>query len=172
MAAQLVILTGPRGSGKTQACLKLAEAALARGKAPVGLISPAVFEDGHKTAIDLLDLGSGKRRRLAERPPPGAAGTAGLGWRFDATVLAWGNAILDRLPAGGLLVLDELGPLEFEHGQGLSAGLALLDARRHRLAVAVVRPELLTAALSRWPWAQTSDPLGLNDATARKDDPP
>lgn len=27
------------------------------------------------------------------------------------------------------------------------------DARRYRLAVAVVRPELLDAAMARWPWA-------------------
>lgn len=170
MEARLAILTGPRGCGKTQACLQLAEAALAQGDAPAGLVSPAVFEDGDKTAIDLLDLGSGERRRLAERPPPGAAGTAGLGWRFDATALAWGNAILERLPAGGLLILDELGPLEFGHGRGLSAGLALLDARRHRQAVAVVRPELLPVALSRWPWARLCDPAGLDAAITGKDE--
>ena len=107
---------------------------------------------GDKTAIDLLELASGQRQRLAERPRPGESGTAGLGWRFDPAVLDRGNALLEKLPPGELLLIDELGPLEFRGEGGFIAGFAAIDARHYRLAVVVVRPELLDAARQRWPW--------------------
>ncbi|MBV2193943.1 MAG: hypothetical protein KUL81_11460, partial [Azonexus sp.] len=62
---QLVLLSGERGAGKTAWCRSLA--GLAQGMTVAGLASPAVFCDGRKTAIDLLDLSRGETRRLAER---------------------------------------------------------------------------------------------------------
>ena len=53
---------------------------------------------------------------------------------------------------GELLLIDELGPLEFRGEGGFIAGFAAIDARHYRLAVVVVRPELLDAARQRWPW--------------------
>lgn len=148
---RLVLLTGGRGSSKTRWCGELAQAARDAGLSLAGVISPPVYAAG-KIAIDLLAVATGERRRLAERPPPGEPGTAGLGWRFDLAALAWGNAILDNTSACDLLLIDELGPLEFRGEGGLLAGFAAIEARRYRLAVAVVRPELLDTARARWPW--------------------
>ncbi|HNQ05502.1 MAG TPA: nucleoside-triphosphatase [Thiobacillaceae bacterium] len=148
----LILLTGTRSAGKTRWCGELVRTARAARLHVAGLLSPPVFEGGRKTAIDLVDLTTGERRRLAERPSPGLTGMAGLGWRFDLAVLAWANARLARLAACDLLVIDELGPLEFRGEGGFAAAFTQLDARRYRLAVAVVRPELLHAAQIRWPW--------------------
>ena len=60
--------------------------------------------------------------------------------------------MLEKLPPGELLLIDELGPLEFRGEGGFIAGFAAIDARHYRLAVVVVRPELLDAARQRWPW--------------------
>jgi nucleoside-triphosphatase THEP1 len=147
----LVLLTGPRGSGKSRWCERLAGAGRAAGLNVTGFVSPAVFESGAKTAIDLLDVSTGARRRLADRPPPGVPGTAGLGWSFHPETLAWGNEVLERIGPCDLLVLDELGPLELRHEGGLASCFPVLAARRHRLAVVVVRPELLGEAHRRWP---------------------
>ncbi|MBK8595236.1 MAG: hypothetical protein IPN83_06515 [Holophagales bacterium] len=147
----LVLLTGTRGTGKSRWCERLAGVGRAAGLDVAGLVSPAVVESGVKTAIDLLDLGSGARRRLADRPPPGLPGTAGLGWRFHPETLAWGNEVLGRTGPCDLLVLDELGPLELRDESGFAASFPALAARRYRLAVVVVRPELLGEAHRRWP---------------------
>lgn len=159
----LILLTGPRGSGKTRWCERLSRAARVAELTVAGLVSPAVFEAGVKTAIDLLDLPTGTRRRLAERPPPGVPGTAGLGWRFEEETIAWGNTILGRTGPCDLLVIDELGPLEFRDEGGLSTAFAAVEARRYRRAVVVVRPELLDGARARWPW--TTDVYEVDGTT-------
>ncbi|HRA79959.1 MAG TPA: nucleoside-triphosphatase [Thauera sp.] len=161
-AQRIVIVSGGRGVGKTRFCRALVEAARGAGLVVAGLLSPAVFAEGGKTAIDLTDLASGETRRLAERARADAPGTAGLGWHFDPAALDWGNQVLQAAAASDLLVIDELGPLEF-HGQGgLSAGFTAIEAARHRQAIVVVRPELVVTARLRWPGAAVVEPtVGL-----------
>lgn len=149
---RLVLVTGGRGSSKTRWCLAVREAAQWADLTVAGVISPPVYGESGKIAIDLLDAATGERRRLAKRPPPGMAGTAGLGWQFDTAVLAWGDALLKNSPPCDVLFVDELGPLEFRGDGGFIAGFAAIEARRYRMALAVVRPELIDAALARWPW--------------------
>lgn len=149
----LALLTGGRGAGKTRWCEAFARAGREVGLAVSGLVSPAVLARGEKTGIDLLDVASGQRRRLAERARADLPGTEGLGWRFDPETLALGNALLARIATCDLLLVDELGPLEFGRGSGLTAAFALLDASRYRLAVVVLRPALVAAARARWPEA-------------------
>jgi nucleoside-triphosphatase THEP1 len=148
---RLVLLTGGRGSGKTHWCLAVRDAACRTGITVAGVVSPPVHAHGGKFAIEVMDAASGERRRLAVRPPRNETGTAGLGWRFDAAALAWGDAVLQNAPACDLLLIDELGPLEFCGEGGFSHGFAAIAARRYRLAIIVVRPERLPDALARWP---------------------
>lgn len=157
---RIVILSGGRGAGKTSWCLALANIARELGLAVAGLVSPAVFREGRKIAIDLRDLRDNETRRLAERPAPGTPGTAGLGWRFETSTLAWGNRIVESAGACDLLMIDELGPLEFRDDAGLNEAFAAVDAGEYRLAVLVVRPELVPEASRRWPEAQVVRPLG------------
>lgn len=158
--SELVILTGPSGCGKTRYCLELARLAAEQSLRPVGLASPPVLENGLKTGIDLLDLASGERRRLAAhrslaepgRPP--APGSLTREWQFDLEALAWGEAQLGRIGAACLLVLDELGPFELLDGRGWLSGMRLVDNRSYRWGCVTVRPSLLGTALERWPWAR------------------
>lgn len=165
-----LLVTGARGTGKSEWCAAVAAAARARGVEVVGVSSPAVFaEDGggrRKVAIDLLDLGGGGRRRLAEVRRDDEPGTATQRWRFDESALAWGNEVLREAARGDgravgvpprLLVVDELGPLEFVRGVGLMAGLAAVDEGRYAAAFVVVRPALVDEALRRWPDATVLD---------------
>lgn len=157
-AQRIVIVSGGRGAGKTSFCQVLVKAARSAGLVVAGLVSPAVFVQGGKAAIDLSDLASAETRRLAERACADAPGTAGLGWRFDPTVLEWGNQVLQAAAASDLLVIDELGPLEFLGQGGLSAGFAAIEDGRHRQVIVVVRPELIAAARLRWPGAIVVEP--------------
>lgn len=150
----LTLLTGPRGCGKTTACLSLLEQAKIAGLDAAGLISPAVFEGERKVGIEVRDIRTGHSHRLA-RVNEGAA-SAGLstpGWIFDEGVMAWGNTVLQATTPCDLLIVDELGPLEWEQGRGWLAGLAAADTEAYNWAVVVVRPELLPLALARWPHA-------------------
>jgi nucleoside-triphosphatase THEP1 len=74
-----------------------------------------------------------------------------------AETLEWGNVILENINSCDLFILDEVGPLEFEYGIGLIAGLDIIDSRKRFPSIVVVRPSLLALADKRWPWAQVLD---------------
>lgn len=151
-AGRLILVTGPIGAGKTSFCLAAVRWACERGWQTAGLVSPPVFEQGVKVGIDAVDLRSGKRRRLARRRNGGnEAEIATTGWVFDPEALHWGNQVLAEALPCDLLVVDELGPLEFERGQGWLSGLTAVDNRRYRLGLVTIRPELLEKARGRWP---------------------
>lgn len=158
----LVLLSGLSGAGKTTWCLDLVRRARQMGLVPVGLVSPAVFENDVKVAIDVMDIRSGQKRRLArrqcERRQINPDGTITPQWALDESALAWGNQILTDLGRAqqdelDILIIDEMGWMEWEKGAGLMQGMQLLDGQRYRLAVVPVRSRLLDNAVKRWPWA-------------------
>lgn len=152
----LLILSGPSGAGKSSLCARLAEDARTAGLVTGGLIARAVFSDDRKIAIELVDQLSGERRHVAGRRAAGDAGLTTEQWTFDPAALAWGDQRLRELPPCDLIFIDELGPLELRRGQGLLAGLALIERRGARIIV-VIRPELLAEARTRWPWGAVLD---------------
>lgn len=168
--AELVFITGPSGAGKTRWCQELVRLASAHGVQVCGLLSPAVIVRASKVAIELLDIATGRKTRLAARRRPSASDNSKPGiltqdWRFNPKALAWGNHILASLPESiPLLILDELGPLEFLQNQGFTKAMDLISRRGYRLACVVVRPELLSQALQRWPWGR---PLLLKTGTGQ-----
>jgi nucleoside-triphosphatase THEP1 len=157
----MFLLTGASGAGKTAYCQQLLLLARNADLAPAGLISPAVFAAGVKTGIDLMDVASGERRRLAERRQRSSEVADSTlvteNWRFDPGVLAWGNRILEEIGYTQLFILDELGPLELLENRGLVAGLSIIDQVRFRHACVVIRPALLPTAQERWPWGLVQD---------------
>lgn len=165
---RLILITGPPGAGKTRWCRAL-RAAARDARYPVrGVLSVAVFYEERKVAIDLVDAAGGERRRLAvlrawpSGIPLSLTLSQGNGdivpatgrWQFDPATLAWGNHLLQQAGDGDVLIVDEIGPLEFKQGRGFQAGLAALDRGDYRLGCATVRPSLLAMARSRWPGSQ------------------
>jgi nucleoside-triphosphatase len=147
----LFLITGSRGAGKTTFCSRLAQAAREAGWRPAGLISRPIFEGTVRTAIDAEDLRTGEVRRLAAVAGAGDPVTPGTKqWQFDPLALQWGNQVLADSTPCDLLVVDELGPLELERGEGWQAGLAAVDTRQYAIALVVIRPELLGEVLLRW----------------------
>lgn len=147
----LFLITGSRGAGKTTFCSRLVKAAREAGWQPGGLISHPVFEESRRAAIDTEDLRTGEIRRLAAAVAPGEAATPGTKhWLFDPGALEWGNRVLAKCTPCDLLVVDELGPLELERGEGWQAGLAAVDSQQYAIALVVIRAELLGKVLLRW----------------------
>ena len=143
----LMIITGWRGIGKTSLCRVAADLARDAGWTVRGVCSPTRFENGRKQGKDALDLSTQQQRPLAAYAPP----PADPEWILDPQTLAWGDAVFRSAVPADLLVVDELGPYELEHGQGWLSALRALDSAQYRLALAVVRPELIPIARQRWP---------------------
>lgn len=148
-----IILTGWRGSGKTITCQHWLEQAHQAGWTVSGLISPAVFENGSKTAIDVVNLKTGERRRLANLVNRNTGFDVTDWWDFSPQVMEWCNTVLNDHSPCDLFMVDELGPLEFLRQQGWVNAFQALKERFFQHAVVVIRPELLEEALHLWPEA-------------------
>jgi nucleoside-triphosphatase THEP1 len=154
---QLILLTGPRGSGKTTRCAELVSQARTTGLNPIGLLSPAVFKDEKKIGIDLFNIATTEQRPLARRWSENSKGIKMGEWCFDPFCFAWGNQILNEFNVSDTIFLDELGPLEFEQNLGLVEGLKLIDEERFHRTFIVIRPELIGLAQRRWPDSKVMD---------------
>lgn len=154
---QLLLVTGLSGAGKTTWCLRLAQAAGEEGLTVAGILSPGIFIGSRKLGIGVRDLYGGEERQLARLRENEDAELATPRWVFEAEALDWANQKLGSYPMTDVLIIDELGPLEFLRGEGLISGLARIDSGNYRTACVVVRSSLLPKALQRWPHALVVD---------------
>jgi len=148
---QLILVTGLSGAGKTTWCTRLVELVRQQGLSVSGVLSPSIIENRHKVGINILDLQTGEARQLARLREESAITVGTPRWAFNDEAVAWANQVLARLVQTDLLVMDELGPVEFLQDKGLTAGLARLDSGAYKVACAVIRSSLLPNALQRWP---------------------
>jgi len=175
----LWLVVGESGSGKTTFCQQVVALARQRGATVGGLLCPARLENGTKVGFDVLDLSSGVQRRLGWQreiaaPLPFTAPPIAIGdWLLDGEALDWGNQVLRRSLPCDLLIIDELGPLEFFARQGWQAAMQVLDSGDYRLALVTVRPSLRDIARQRWAvsgeilLAKNASPAGLENELNR-----
>lgn len=152
--AQVIVVTGEIGAGKTTWCSEMASYVRELGLQVAGLSSPGVFVNGEKVAIDLLDLSSNEQRRLADRSAVPDTASPTPRWKFHAETLAWGSRVLEAVGSCDLLIVDELGPLELCHNQGWQPALPLLKRGKYCAACVVVRRSLVTAFAAIFPNAK------------------
>lgn len=148
--SRISLLTGQIQSGKTNLCLAVAEAARQERLQLGGLISPAVFKGGEKTAIDVLDLKTSNRKRLADLKDNQTSELETIRWSFLPEAVEWGNRALLKAVPCDLLMIDELGPLEFYQERGWVNAFPILEGGKYQAALVVVRPSLLEEATRRW----------------------
>jgi nucleoside-triphosphatase len=162
---RLVLLTGERGIGKTCVCQQVVRLAEERGLVCAGLLSPSVFDGGEKVSIDLKDVATGEKRLLAvadEKPGDTRWGK----YRFVSSTLDWASEALRTATPCDLFIVDEVGPLELESGDGLVAALDVLRGGGYRLGLVVIRPELLESLIGR---LQPTEPLVLRVTLSNRD---
>ncbi len=148
-----IIITGESGSGKTRFCTAVVNA-LRQGDLQRmdirGILSPALMRRRKKAGIQAINLVTFEHKNLAE-PNEGDDGPISTKrWRFDPRIISWCNTVLSTATPCAVLVIDEIGPLEFEQGEGFIAGLEAVDSGEYTLALVVVRPHSLSQALERW----------------------
>lgn len=142
MPGKVLVLSGPRGAGKSTYCLQIVDAARKKGLHAAGVICPAQVVDGHKVGFEVLDVQTGERRPLADvNQAPARLRTPA--YRFFPEAMAWGAELIKAAVPCTLLIIDELGPLELVQRQGWTVALDVLNAGQYKLAVVVVRPELV-----------------------------
>jgi len=153
--SRLVMVTGWRGAGKTSFCRKMAEILHTSGRGVGGILSPGVFASHVKTAIQAQDLRSGESRLLASITQRNADDLFFGEWYFDRSSVAWCNHLLRTCLPSDLLIVDELGPLEFMLGEGWQAAFGALNTPAYRMGLVVIRPELEEEARRRLPITHT-----------------
>ena len=141
-ASRIWLLTGARGAGKTTFCRSLTAHAHLQGWDVAGLLSPAIYEGGIKTGILTEDVRTGETHPLATSTPSPTFDMPLGNWYFDRSILTWGNQVITSSPPCDLLILDELGPLEFIQQAGWQAAFNILHLEGYRMALVVIRPEL------------------------------
>lgn len=146
MDVNIWLVTGWRESGKTTFCREMLKTVCLSGWDAAGLLSPAVFKDGMKESIWAEEIRSGEKRLLAAAHPQTQTDLAFGDWYFNQKTLEWGNQVLQSSIPCDLLVIDELGPLEFNYSLGWVSALDVLKTAKFRLALIVIRPELLESA--------------------------
>ena len=150
------IISGMLASGKTTFCSSIAKTLISNGWDVAGLLSLPVIKQGEEIAKDAFDIRSGVCRPLGSVKLHGTAMTeVQIGrWTFNTKTIDWCNTLLKSSIPCDFLIIDEIGPLEFDLGQGFLEALPALDSGEFIHGVVVIRPHLLTAALQRWPAAE------------------
>ncbi len=143
---KLLVVTGWRGVGKTTYCQQVAAEYRQAGRKVSGLLSPARFDQKQKNGIFVQDLVSCEIRLAASSVPGEIRPGLSLGnWTFDPQIFTWGNHCLRQVVETDLLVIDELGPLEFNRQTGWIASFEVLRRAHYQLALVVIRPECVDA---------------------------
>jgi nucleoside-triphosphatase THEP1 len=143
--AQIGLLTGPVGVGKTTVAERVIALAQRRGLACGGVLAPAMQDgQGKKTGIWGVNVRSGERQTLA-RTDVELGGPAIGPYSFDAAALDWALAAIERAVGQcDLLVVDEIGKLELWHNSGLAPVLPRLASGEARRSLVLVRDHLLS----------------------------
>jgi nucleoside-triphosphatase THEP1 len=142
---RIIVITGNRGDGKTSWCQSLVNVAREMGKGVSGILSPARIDNGKRTGMFTHCLQNDEPRLLASMVPGEINGRRFGPWSFDLQVFAWGNMYLSSLKKNNLdlLVIDELGFLEFDLHEGWISAFDVLSNGLYQAGVVVIRPECI-----------------------------
>lgn len=139
---RISVISGGRGAGKTTFCRGAIERCREDGFRCAGVLQPGRFnENGVKTGFSLVDVVSGAEKFAGSDDPGIDLGTRLGKWTIDDGVFRWANESLAAVREADLIVVDELGPLEFRRHEGLTAAFDLLREADYRRALVVIRPD-------------------------------
>ena len=152
---KIILITGERDVGKTILCSTLIEKLKFKGYSVAGIISPGLYNGDVKVGITALDIKSGEKVKLADYSPGWDIENPLRIWKMNSDAISWGNNVLNKSTPCDVLIIDEIGYLEFEKNSGWNKSFEILKQKGFKIAFIVVRIDLMKAALSHWEKAQT-----------------
>lgn len=142
-----VVVTGSPDGGKTSAVTRLAEILLDSGVPVAGFVQTAELEGGRKVGFRVRDLASGDEAGLAQLAGR-TGGEFGTRFVFAAEGFDLGRTALGRAETGGVVVIDELGPVELRGDGHMPAVVRAMTVPGLAAAVVVVRRSLVPSLLA------------------------
>jgi len=152
--SSIFILSGPRNSGKTSICSNLFDNLKNNGIQTTGIISRGKYIDGNKNAIEAINLAENSEMLLASYSPGWDKHYPQREWKFNEDALIWGDAVIRHSVPTEILIIDELGFLEFEKNRGWISAFSTLDNGAYHAAVVTIRPNFVQNFIDRCPHSQ------------------
>ncbi|MGV8027300.1 MAG: nucleoside-triphosphatase [Anaerolineaceae bacterium] len=139
------IITGKQNSGKTVMLMNVMKVMQEKGISICGIISPGIYKNGERTAIQVLNIDSGENMILADLKPGWDLKNPIKKWKILEGTIDWGNEQLRRMDANGkIFFLDEIGIFELVDKKGWQAGLKILEEKTYIHAVINVRKDVFS----------------------------
>jgi nucleoside-triphosphatase THEP1 len=146
---EIVIITGTINSGKTAFLQKLIVQERTRGNCPSGIIAHGIFRDDQKIGYNIEDIASGMTLPLA-RAGSHKDGDQMVGqYSFSKKTIEFAKSALLNFTSGGVVFLDEAGPLELSGGGYADCISVLVDSHISKLYI-VVREGLVDEITERF----------------------
>ncbi len=158
----VIIITGEIGSGKTTVCQKLLRRAQSKG-VPCGGIITSKAPDG---SIIIEDVKTGNCQTFASTEAKYDGPCTGK-YYFNPAAIDFGVQAIDSGAADDILFVDEIGYLELR-GKGFSRATEVINTRKAKQAILVIRKELLPLFLPRL----SSKPLVFEVTVANRNELP
>lgn len=139
---EVIIISGKKHEGKTTFTRQVLEELKQEGYKTGGFLAPGYFENNRRSAFDLLDVESGKKKSLCSIHFD--EGQAAGPFRFKDSGIEFGEKLLSPKSVldKQILVIDEIGPLELK-GEGWYRSLAKLLDEPGITLILVVRNNLV-----------------------------
>jgi len=149
----ITIVTGTSGVGKTTLLLKQIERLKNKGRLPLGIMTPAIYnETGIKVGFYAVDVANGRKWELGRSDRVLDGPSYGPYSFSEKGFIKANNMLVQVLSKGsGNLFLDEIGPLELEKGYGFLPVLSLIRSfSESRNLYLVVRQSLIDEFAGRF----------------------
>ncbi len=141
---QIILITGERQTGKSTLCQSVTRRLRETGVQLSGLLTSRTGPHD----LEVTEIHTGDRYTLT-LPFGERAGILLAHFNMNPQALTRGVRALRSSFPTQVFVLDELGPLELKLGRGWVEALDLLQKPTYRVAVVVIRPELLLSVIKR-----------------------
>jgi nucleoside-triphosphatase THEP1 len=146
----ICILSGEENVGKSTLCKRIIEHGMLRNIIVSGIQSDLEIINSLRKAINSFDIKTGEMMNLAVYSPGWDKEKPKRKWKFNKQAIKWGNDVLRRSLPADLLVINEIGYLELEKDGGWNECFNLLESDQFKMALVVIRPELLELTKKRY----------------------
>jgi nucleoside-triphosphatase THEP1 len=148
--SKINIISGKKDVGKSFLCSNLVDELKNRDYSIAGISSPGKYVNNKKVGIFATNISNGDMIELATFSPGWDPENLRREWKINYDAIPWGNEVLKNINPCDVLIVDEIGFLELEKESGWSRVFQIVNECIFKISFIVVRPELLSPALSRW----------------------